>query len=82
MDQSAQKRAGVILDKRVLPVDQLDCALVFLARTVLREEARPLLRAVGEPGARPAKTKVKSDAPVRHHGLDRVPAFADDAGIP
>jgi hypothetical protein len=45
VEETAEERAGVLVDDRLLPRLEGDRAGVFLAGTVLRKQARPVFRA-------------------------------------
>src|SRR3954469_25854286 len=81
MDQAAQKELRASPDNLDLPVRQLDLTLVLLARSVLREEARPTLRVSVDLHAvvrlRPLAGRIPKDILDRSRGLVDDPRVGD-----
>src|SRR6266536_2591815 len=67
VDQSADQRPRMLLDDRALPVRQHDPPLVLLARTVLRQQARPMHPVRGVIAAADAAGDAHAIAAEGHH---------------
>jgi len=80
VDQAADEILRRPIDKLLLPWLQPDLPGVFPARTVLREQAWPVL---GVEGHNDASLLLRFNRPSlsRHHCVDGVPATVDDAGV-